>query len=50
MDGFDPHEANYLGTPLSMPPGVATDQYGNILPAMGMPEQMHRYGSGPFGR
>lgn len=50
MEGFDPHDANYLGNPLSLPPGVTTDEYGNIIPAMGMPEQMTTYGPTAFGR
>ena len=50
MDGFDPTTPNYLGNPLSLPPGVTLDEYGNIVPAPGMPEQMNSYGTGDFGR
>ena len=50
MEGFNSHEPNYLGNPLSLPPGVTTDEYGNIVPALGMPEQMNGYGPTTFGR
>lgn len=50
MEAFNAHEANYLGNPLSLPHGVPTDEYGNLVPVMGMPEQMHNYNPAAFAR
>lgn len=50
MDPYDPTDQNFLSNPLSLPPGVPTDEYGNIIQTLGMPEQITGYGPGVYGR
>lgn len=50
MDGYDPMGTHYLTSPLALNTGATTDDYMNILPPMGMPDQSNNYNSGNYVR